>query len=605
MVTPAARPPAPSRSRGEGPTPGALNPLLRFSGVVLALACIYWGQAILIPFALAVLIAFLLAPLVIGLQRRGLPRPVAVVTVVLFAFAVVLGLGAVLATQVMGLAEELPQYQSNIKQKIADVRLLGRHSGLQRAQETVKQAANEVEREVERTGPGAARTPSPAPVVIQQDRSTRLMSLPAALSPWLELLARAGFVAILVPFMLLAREELRNRVLRLVGFGRLALTTRALDEASERVTRYLLTQSLVNTMFAVLVAAGLFLIGVPYAILFGVLAGALRFLPYVGIWLGAGLPVAMTMAVFQGWTKGLLVVGLFAVLEVFTSGVLEVLLYARSAGISEVGLLVAVAFWTWAWGPLGLLLATPLTVCLVVIAKYVPELEFLWVLMGDEPIVSTDLALYQRLLAEDEDEASEIVERHLAKHPGDAVYDDVLLSPLALAAGDHGRDRIGSDEQQFVCRAMRDIVEDLLPPPAPGAGASRVRILAGAARSEADEVALLMLRNLLRPAGIDLDVVSADLPCDELVRSARERRVELVVIGALAPGGLTHARYLCKRLRPVLPGVKIVVGRWCVADDVDAMREALLAAGADAVATTLQETRDRVLDFARALYRAA
>jgi predicted PurR-regulated permease PerM/methylmalonyl-CoA mutase cobalamin-binding subunit len=590
-----ARPPAPPRSRGDGTMPGALNPLLRFLGFVLVLASIYWAQAVLIPVALSVLITFLLAPPVMALQRRRVPRPVAVVLVVVLALGVVGAVGTVLARQVMSLAEELPHYQGNIRDKIADVRLLGRATGLQRAQETVKRAANEVEREVERTVPAEARSPKPAPVIVQQDRSTKLMSLPATLSPWLEPLARAGLVAIMVPFMLLAREELRNRLLRLIGFGRLALTTRAMDEAAERVTRYLLTQSAVNAAFGTLVAVGLFLIGVPYAMLFGFLAGLLRFLPYVGIWLGAGLPVAVALALFQGWTRALFVVALFAVLELFTSGVLEVLLYARSAGVSEVGLLVAVAFWTWAWGPLGLLLATPLTVCLVVIAKYVPELEFLWVLMGDEPVLSTDIAVYQRLLAQDEDEASRLLERHVAAQPEETVYDAVLLPSLVRAAHDHARRRISAEDERFVVRAVRDIVEDRMPPRDAVAADPRARVLAGPARGEADEVALLMLRNLLLPAGVEVEIVSADLLSAEVVRTAREHQPHVAVIGALPPGGVAQARYLCKRLRAGIAGIPIFVGRWCVTEDVDEMREVLTTAGADAVATTLQQTRDEVV----------
>ncbi|HET7341983.1 MAG TPA: AI-2E family transporter [Methylomirabilota bacterium] len=575
--------------------PGALNPLLRFVGFVLVLASIYWAQAILIPVALAVLITFLLSPPVAALQRRRVPRAVAVVLVVVLALGLVAGIGTVLARQVMGLAEELPHYQGNIRDKMADVRLLGRATGLQRAQETVKRAANEVEREVERSVPAEARTPKPAPVIIQQDRSTRLLSLPATLSPWLDPLARAGLVAIMVPFMLLAREELRNRLLRLIGFGRLALTTHAMDEAAERVTRYLLTQSAVNTAFGTLVAVGLYVIGVPYALLFGFLAGVLRFLPYVGIWLGVGLPAAVALAVFQGWTRALLVVGLFAALELFTSGVLEVLLYARSAGVSEVGLLIAVAFWTWAWGPLGLLLATPLTVCLVVLAKYVPELEFLWALMGDEPVLSTDLAVYQRLLAQDEDEAARLLERHLAAEPAETVYDAVLLPSLVLAANDHARRRIGADEERFVVRAVRDIVEDRLPPREADGLEPRARVLAGPARSEADEVALLMLRNVLRPAGIEVEIVSPELLTAEVVRTARERQARVVVIAALPPNGLAQARYLCKRLRAGVDDLTVLVGRWCVREDVEEMREALASAGADGVATTLLETRDAIL----------
>lgn len=606
MVTPAGRPPAPSRSQGDGPTPGALNPVLRFVGFVLVLACIYWAQAVLIPVALAVLITFLLTPPVAALQRRGVPRVVAVLAVAVFALAIVAGVGAVLATQVMSLGEELPRYRDNIREKIADIRSVGRDSGIKRAKETVERAATEAERQVEREAPKSEpkpASPKPTPVIIERDRTRALTDLPNALSPWLEPLSRAGLVVLLVPFMLLAREELRNRFIRLVGFRRLAVTTRAMDEAGARVTRYLLTQSGVNTAFAILVALGLYLIGVPYAVLFGVLAGALRFVPYVGIWIGAGLPVAISMAVFPGWTKALMVVGLFALLELFTSAVLEVLLYARSAGVSEVGLLVALAFWTWAWGPIGLLLATPLTVCLVVIAKYVEELQFVWIVMGDEPVVSSEVAVYQRLLAGDEDEASDIVERHVAERPGDAVYDDVLLPSVFLAAGDHARGRIGADERRMVIDAVRDIADEVSPERASERPAAATRVLGVPARTDADEAALTMLGHLLDAAGLAFETLSTDLLAAEVVREAAERRVGVVVIGALPPGGQVQVRHLAKRLRGTLPDVKIVVGRWCVREDVEGLREALTGAGADAVGTSLLETRDQVAELARAASR--
>ncbi|HEU5197645.1 MAG TPA: AI-2E family transporter [Methylomirabilota bacterium] len=592
MVTPAGRPLA----------PGALNPVLRFVGFVLVLGSIYWAQAVLIPLALAMLITFLLTPAVAALQRRGVPRVVAVVGTVLVALTVVAGVGAVLGMQVMSLAEELPRYSDNIRQKIADVRSMGRDTGLKRAKETVERAASEAERQVERetpqTGPKPA-APKATPVIIERDRTKGLTDLPNTVSPWLEPLSRAGLVVLLVPFMLLAREELRNRFIRLVGFRRLAITTRAMDEAGARVTRYLLTQSGVNASFAALVAVGLWLIGVPYAVLFGVLAGALRFVPYIGIWIGAGLPVAVTLAVFPGWTKALLVVGLFLVLEIFTSAVLEVLLYARSAGVSEVGLLVALAFWTWAWGPLGLLLATPLTVCLVVIAKYVPELQFMWVVMGDEPVVSPEIAVYQRLLAGDEDEASDIVERHMAARPGEAVYDDVLLPSLVLASEDHATGRLGAEERRAVIEAVRDIAREVAPEPQDGTPAASARVLGVPARSDADEAALAMVAHLLAARGVELDVTSPELLSAEVVRAASERGAGVVVVGALPPGGLVHARYLVKRLRAVVPEAKIVVGRWGVREDVETVRESLTSAGADAVGGSLLETRDRVAELAR------
>ena len=592
MVTPA----------GRAPAPGALNPVLRFGGFILVLACIYWAQAVLIPLALAVLITFLLTPPVAALQRRGVPRVVAVLGVVVLALAVVGGLGAVLAMQVMHLAEELPYYRENIREKIADVRSMGRDTGLKRAKETVERAASEAERQVDREAPKPEpkpASPKPTPVIIERDRTKGLSEIPTALAPWLEPVSRAGLVVLLVPFMLLSREELRNRFIRLIGFRRLAVTTRAMDEAGSRVTRYLLTQSGVNTSFAVLVAVGLWLIGVPYAVLFGVLAGALRFVPYVGIWIGAGLPVAVTLAVFPGWTKALMVIGLFLVLELFTSAVLEVLLYARSAGVSEVGLLVALAFWTWAWGPIGLLLATPLTVCLVVIAKYVPELQFIWVVMGDEPVVSTEIAVYQRLLAGDEDEASDIVERHVAAKPGEGVYDDVLLPSLVLAAQDHASGRVGADERRAVIDAVREIAREVAPEPGGTPALPHARVLGVPARSDADEAALTLLGHLLASRGVELDVSSAELLSAEVVRAVGARGAGVVVVGGLPPGGLVQARYLVKRLRTAVPEVKIVVGRWGVGEDIETVREALTTAGADAVGGSLLETRDLAAELAR------
>jgi predicted PurR-regulated permease PerM len=574
---------------------GMMIPLVRLAGFVLVAACLYWAQAVFMPLALAILLTFLLSPLTIALQRR-ISRVPAVIVVMALLLATIGSVGYVLVTQVVGLSLDLPKYETNIKEKIADIRLLGQITGIERVQKTVTRAAGEVEREAGRLA-DEVRKRTPTPVEIVGDGTDPLRSLLAAVAPWVESLSRAGLVILLVPFMLLARDEMRNRLVRLIGLGRLAVTTRAMDEAGERVTRYLLMQSFFNATFAALATVGLYLIGVPYAMLFGILAGALRFVPYVGIWIGAGLPVVVCMAVYPGWTRALLVIGLFAVLELFVSAVLEVLLYARSAGVSEVGLLVAIAFWTWMWGPVGLVLATPLTVCIVVLAKNVPELEFLWVLMGDEPAVSTEIAVYQRLLAEDRDEASDIVEHALEQMPRERSYDDVLLATLTLAQRDHGRGRIDAAEQRAVVEGVGEILEQMepgeeVPPP-------RARVFGAPARHAGDAVALRMLRELLAPARVALDVGSADLLSAEVVRGVREQAAAVVVVGALAPGGLAQARFLCKRMRASAPGVRIVVGRWSVGAEAESIRRALLAAGADAVGTSLLETRDLVLQFVR------
>jgi predicted PurR-regulated permease PerM len=585
-------------ARGDGPTLLGPSPLLRLAGLVLTVACLYWAQAFLIPVALAVLLTYLLSPAVGWIERRGAPPTVAVVGVVTLAFAALGGLAWVLALQMSALGAELPKYGDNIREKIADVRLLGRGSGLERAQETVERAAGEAERQVERARPAAARSPEPTPVIVQYESGW--WDLPAAVGPWLEPLGRAGLVVVLVPFMLLGRQELRNRMVRLLGFGRLALTTRALDEANARVSRYLISQTAINATFGGLAAAGLFALGVPYALLFGLLGGALRFIPYVGPWIGALLPIAVSLAIFSGWTRPLLLVGFWLVLELFTNMVLETVFWARSAGVSHVGLLLAVGFWTWLWGSIGLVVATPLTVCLLVFAKHVPSLEFLWILMGDEPVVSADVVLYQRLLAGDADEASDLVERALQDgQPRERVYDDIVLPALGLAVRDHARGRIDAGELRLVVQGARELIEALGPVPAEAEAPAERRVVGAPARGEADEVGLLMLRDLLAASRVTLDVVSGELLSAEVVDRARAHGSDIVVVGSLAPGGLAQARYLCKRLRAGLAGVRIAMGRWGIEGDPAPARETLRAAGADAVSTSLRESRDLVLELVR------
>jgi predicted PurR-regulated permease PerM len=568
---------------------------MRLAGMVLVIACLFWAQAFLIPVALAVLLTYLFSPLVGLLERRGVPSTVAVVGVVTLAFLALGGLAWSLALQMSALGAELPKYRDNIREKIADVRLLGRDTGLERVQETVEGAAGEAERQVQRTKPATARPVKPTPVVVQYER--RWWDLTTAVGGWLEPLGRAGFVVILVPFMLLGRQELRNRTVRLLGFGRLAVTTRALDEANARVSRYLLSQTAINASFGIMATAGLALLGVPYALLFGLVGGALRFIPYVGPWIGALLPIAVSMAVFDGWTRPLLVVAFWGVLELFTNMVLETVFWARSAGVSQVGLLLAVGFWTWLWGSTGLVVATPLTVCLLVFAKHIPALEFLWVLMGDEPVVSPDVVLYQRLLADDADEASDLVEAALAEpRPRERVYDEMVLPALALAARDHALGRIDAGELQGVVRGARELIEGL---DAESTGEAEHRVFAAPARGELDTVPLLMLRDVLAPLRIALEVASPELLSAEIVERARRHGDDVVVIGALPPGGLAQARYLCKRLRAGVPDTRIVAGRWAGAEQQEVARQAREAVGTDVVGTSLTETRDLVQQLVR------
>jgi AI-2E family transporter len=407
-------------------------------------------------------------------------------------------------------------------------------------------------------------------------------------------LVTVGLVMALIVFMLIRQLELRARVIRLVGGSGLPVATKALDEAAERISHYLLMQSAINGTFGATVALGLFLIGLPYAVLWGFLAAVLRFIPYVGAWVAALMPLILALAVFQGWQQPLLVLGLFALLEPLIFLVIEPVVYGTSTGVSDVALLIAVLFWTWLWGPVGLLLATPLTVCLVVLGKYVPGLEFLGVLLGEAPELEPHVTYYQRLLAQDEDEAASIVEEYVRTNPPDQVYDAVLLPALKAVKRDRGRGVLSEDDARYIVSRTREIVEELEPPPAEGT-ADRVRVLGCPARDELDELALLMFRQLVQSAGVQVEVVSTTLFASEAAALARETGPALVCIATVPPGGLAHARYLVKRVRVARLDARILVGRWGKNGTREEVRPLLLAAGADEVAMSLTEARDHVL----------
>jgi predicted PurR-regulated permease PerM len=583
-----------------------LQPVIVLATLVVVIACLYFARPVFIPVSLAVLLTFLLNPLVNALERHRLPRIAAVVVTVLLAFTLLGGIGWLLYAQVTTLANDLPQYKHNITSKIRDLRRAGKGGSLEKAQSTVKEVMGELQKDEQ----GAARK-KPAPVVVEQSPS-ELWKIPTTLGPLLELLATAGLVVVLVIFMLIERQRLVDRLIRLGGYGRLTVTTRVLNESAERITRYLLMQTLINSGFGVAIGLGLSLVGVPYALLWGVLAGVFRFIPYVGPWLGASLPVVTSLAVFPGWMQPLEVLGVFIVTELVIYLVIEPLLYSHSAGVSPLALLVSVAFWTWLWGPIGLILGTPLTVCLVVLGKYVPELGFVVVLLGDEEVITPDAALYQRLLKGDEDEAFEVVETYVKTHPLEKVYDDVVLPALGRVRSDEARGALNEAEARAVVEAAREMVDDLADTVVPAA-ASRdaggdtsapdvevTEALACPARGEIDEIALRMLRQLLDPSRVRLHVASAARLSSEVIAIAGERAPSIIVLGSVAPGGLAQIRYLCKRLRARFPDVKIIVGRWCPDARLEDARAGLVNAGVTDISVTLLQTRDQILALSQA-----
>jgi len=589
---------------------GTLPSLIAVATFVLIIASLYWAQAILIPVALAMLLTFLLSPVAGALERIALRRLPSVILVVVLAFSLLGGIGWIVTLQFGSLANELPKYTGNIRQKIADVRGAGKGGALEKVQKTVEEVKSEIEKNDE---PTKAKDQRP-PVIVRPLKSFAFWPVPLAVGPIVERFASAGLVIVLVIFMLIQREDLRNRLIRLVGYGRLTVTTRALEEAGQRISRYLLMQTIINSSFGLTVGFALYLIGLPYPILWGFLAALLRFIPYVGPFAAAIMPTALSLAVFEGWLWPIVIVGLFLGLELLNNMVLEPLLYGESAGVSGVGLLVAIAFWTWLWGPVGLVLATPLTVCVVVLGKHVPGMDFIGVLMSDQPAMESNVSYYQRLLAMDQAEAAEIVEEHLKTHPQEQIFDAVLIPALNYARRDRELGRLTEDGEQFVFRATREILDDLnnLKPDSSSEASDsekvataandftatlpKVRILGCPARDEADELALLMFRQLFVSTRYDVELMSDATLTSEVVAVIGEKNPAMIFITTVSPGGLAQTRYLCRRLRARFPNLKIAVGQWGMGSED---RNSILLAGADRVGTTMIETREQIIQLSQ------
>jgi predicted PurR-regulated permease PerM len=601
-----------------------VSPLVWLLTFMLGVAALYWGRPILIPLTVAILLTFLLNPVVSALYRWGLPRALAVILVVFCLFSVVGAVAYALGSQVSGLAAELPQYKDNIIRKISQFRTAGRGRVLERLDRTFREIVGEIQRQdgiAEEKGlngalaGGASKAnEKPVPVVVQGGKNSAQL-LPWALGSVAGGLVTAVLVVVLVVFMLLRLQELRNRLMRLVGYGRLTTTTKALDDAADRISRYLLMQSMINATYGCCIGLGLYFIGLPYAILLGAIAGSMRFVPYVGPAIGALLPLALSFALFDAWTHTLLVVGLFAGLEAVTSMVLEPLLYGQSAGVSEVALLVAIAFWTWIWGSIGLALATPLTVCLVVLCKYIPELEFFEALLGDDPVGNSPLIYYQRLLARDTDEATEIAQKFLEEHPAEQIYDQLFLPALRWAKRDVLREKLDQEDQRWILQTTRELIEDLdelqpAPAPAPliesapGPASTRIRILGCPSRDLADELGLQMLGRILDPKRFELDVLSSEKLFSEMIAAVREKGPDVVCVGALTPDPIAPARHFCKRLRDCFPKLRIFVCRWGQKEPETGTQDPFLLAGADFSGATLLETRNHLLGLFPVLAQA-
>lgn len=637
---PAAPPGAPPARVPPVELPG-LNALLTVFVAVVVVAALYVGREVFVPVVLAILLSFVLAPLVALLRRIHLPRVAAVFVAILLAIGVIGAIAGIIGLQVAQLAADLPRYEATLMQKVEGLR----SASFGRVGEALQHINQQIEKTTENQPPAQAdpgETQKPVLVEVKERSLTPFQLAHQVLGPVLHPLAIAGIVLVVAVFILMQQADLRDRVIRLLGSHDLHRTTVAMDDAARRLSRYFLTQLALNAGFGMVIAVGLWLIGVPSPILWGVTAGLLRFIPYVGGVVAAALPAILAAAVDPtGWTMALWTILLFLVVEPVLGHVIEPMLYGHSTGLSPFAVVISAIFWTWLWGPIGLLLATPFTVVLVVIGRHVDRLEFLDVLLGDQPALTPIENFYQRLLAGDADEAQEQAEVLLKERSLSSYYDEVALKGLQLAADDATRGVLTAAQLETIRAAMEHLVQDLDeyddvdPPPKaapvdPAAPPRRVRelpvepavqsqaphpvdlpeawrsgraILCIAGRGPLDDGASAMLAQLLRKHGLGAQVEPHESASRKKIGQLDLNGVAMVCVSYLEIKGNPAAlRYLLRRLRQRLPKTPILVGLWPTDAAVLKDEELRRTTGADHYVTSLREAVKACLDEA---HRAA
>jgi predicted PurR-regulated permease PerM len=563
---------------------------------VLAIAGLYVGRQVLMPFALALVLSFLLTPFVTFLQKIRFGRVPAVLTVVTLSFVLLGAFTWGVAGQLVQIMVQLPDYKDNLDAKIQSLHttkggdISKATASWQELNKELSSVSGQISAgQISGTDQKNGHPVRPLSVQVAQPPRNLVEDLRGLLGPLAGPIETALIVVIFTLFMLVKREDLRNRAIRLAGHGQIHAMTQALDDAGRRLSRYLLLQCLVNAGYGALFGLGLYLLGVPHALLWGAFAAVLRFVPFLGSLIAAILPVALALAVFPGWHHALYAFAIFLVLELVVSNVVEPLLYGAHTGISSLAILVAAVFWAMIWGPIGLILSTPLTVCLIVLGRHVPQLNFLEVVLGDEPVLLPDQCFYQRLLARDLEEARAIAQAHLSSNSLESLYDTVILPALKLVEQDYQRESFDEGTRKFVLRSIKDLIDDLgeadgeevqpqethentyLTDHLVDATRAKCKIACIPSTTGPDELVATMLVQLLRQAGYEAREIRATAP-ERMVHAVIRHECTVACVSSISSFSGGEARVLCRRLRAALNGVPPVMGMWSFESSVAQQR---------------------------------
>lgn len=601
---------------------------LRTTAILIAVvAVLYLAREILIPLAFAIVLALVLSPAVSWLQKMHLGRMPAVLLVMTVSLAFAGGISWMIFHQLIGVINELPRYQRNIHNKIEAMRTPGK-GVLGRAAENVKEIGKELTSPPpvspppsvsDRTGRRGVQTQpgAPLPVQIVEAPLSELQYIREVTKPFLRPLGILGIVLIFSIFLLIEQVDLRNRLFRLAGLDRLNVMTQALDDATQRVSRYLMLQLLVNACFGVLCGIGLYLIGVPFAALWGAVAAILRIVPYVGTPVAALLPLALSLAVSDHAMRPVLVFVLFTTIELVTANAVEPWLYGIHTGISSLALLLTTVFWAALWGPAGLILSTPLTVCVVVLGRYFPQLSFLHILLGDEPVLAPDAQLYQRLLAMDDQEARAVADSHLTENSLVQLYDAVIIPALTMAEQDRHKGALEPSREEFLFLSIREMLAEFSDK-AQRAEAKNVedgtaarremsieRVLCLPASDEADEITAAMLAQLLEQAGCVAVSFPLDSSVQHMVGLVEPGKDDILCISALPPFAFARARNLCRQLRARFPRTTIMIGVWGFTGDMERALQRFQPSRPGKFVTSMAEAVQFVVDGGAAVTQDA